>query len=96
LITITSRGGSGIFSMGGGIIIIFNKLSIICFGTTINEDWDQALEIKCRIEIGREVFRKMSKVFKCHDFILFYLSFATKIRLLKCYVFSVLLYGVET
>jgi len=33
----------------------------------------------------------MSKVFKCHD-----LSFGTKIRLLRCYVFSVLLYGVKT
>lgn len=33
----------------------------------------------------------MPKVFKCHD-----LSFATKIKLLKSYVLSVLLYGVET
>uniref|UniRef100_A0A8D8UV31 Uncharacterized protein n=1 Tax=Cacopsylla melanoneura TaxID=428564 RepID=A0A8D8UV31_9HEMI len=33
----------------------------------------------------------MSKVFKSHD-----LSLETKIRLLRCYVYSVLLYGVET
>jgi len=34
----------------------------------------------------------MSKVFKCHD-----LSFGTKIRLLRCYVYYVLLlYGAET
>jgi hypothetical protein len=33
----------------------------------------------------------MSKLFKCHD-----LPFATEIRLLRCYVFSVLLYAVKT
>jgi hypothetical protein len=60
-------------------------------GTTINEDCDHSLEIKCRIERAREAFRKMSKVFKCHD-----LSFVTKIRLLRCCVFFGLLYGVET
>jgi len=60
-------------------------------GTTINEDLNHSLEIKYRIERARKAFRKMSKAFKYHD-----LSFGTKIRLLRCYVFSVLLYGVET
>lgn len=30
-------------------------------GTTINDDWDHSIEIKCKIE---KAFRKMSKVFK--------------------------------
>lgn len=60
-------------------------------GTKISETWDHSLEIKCRIERARAAFLKMSKLFKCHD-----LSLPTKIRLLRCYVFPVLLYGVES
>lgn len=60
-------------------------------GATINSDWEHSLEIKCRIEKSRTAFIKMSKLFRTHD-----LSLSTKIRLLKCYVFPVLLYGVES
>jgi len=80
--------------LGGHLIIKNKRIEKVqrfkYLGTTINEDWDHLLEIKCRIERAREAFRKMSQVFKCHD-----LSFAIQIRLLRCYVFSVLLYGVE-
>lgn len=44
-------------------------------GAITNKDWDPPLEIKCKK--AREKFRKMLKVFKCHD-----LSLVTKIRLL--------------
>jgi len=52
-----------------GHLIIKNKrieqvLQFKYLGTTINEDWDHSLEIKCRIERVREAFRKMSKVFQ--------------------------------
>lgn len=60
-------------------------------GTTINENWDNSQEIRCRIEKARSVFIKMSPLFKSHN-----LSLHMKLRLLRCYVFSVLLYGVET
>lgn len=59
-------------------------------GTCINESWDNSQEVKCRIAIARNVFNNMSSVFKSHN-----LTLDTKTRLLKCYVFSVLLYGVE-
>ncbi|CAI6350836.1 unnamed protein product [Macrosiphum euphorbiae] len=60
-------------------------------GTVINEQWDNAEEIKCRIGKARDVFNSMSASFKSHD-----LSLHLKIRLLRCYVFSTLLYGAKT
>lgn len=60
-------------------------------GTIINENWDNSQEIRCRIETARSVFIKMSSLFKSHN-----LNLNMKLRLLRCYVFSVLLYGVET
>lgn len=59
-------------------------------GTNINEDWDHLKEIWCCIKKARVAFTKMSKVFKTHN-----LPLETKMRLLRCYVFSVLFYGVE-
>uniref|UniRef100_A0A8D8W5N2 Craniofacial development protein 2 n=2 Tax=Cacopsylla melanoneura TaxID=428564 RepID=A0A8D8W5N2_9HEMI len=60
-------------------------------GTNINEEWDNTLEIKVRIGKARSVFNQMSAVFKTHN-----LNLDTKMRILRCYVFSVLLYGVES
>ena len=60
-------------------------------GTIINENWDNSQEVKFRIGKARSFFQKMSAVFKSHN-----LTLGTKIRLLHCYVYSVLLYGVET
>ncbi|KAL1447598.1 hypothetical protein WDU94_009869 [Cyamophila willieti] len=59
-------------------------------GTNVNEDWDHSREIKIRIEKARSVYNRMKKVFRSHD-----LTMDTKVRLLRCYVFSVLFYGVE-
>ncbi|CAG9836785.1 unnamed protein product [Diabrotica balteata] len=60
-------------------------------GTTINDQWDHSVEIKQKIEKARSAFVRMNKIFKSHN-----LPLKTKIRLLRCYVFTVLLYGVES
>ncbi|CAG9837229.1 unnamed protein product [Diabrotica balteata] len=60
-------------------------------GTIINESWDDTQQIKCRIGKTKSAFLIIRFVFKSHD-----LTIETKIRLLKCYVYSVFLYGVET
>uniref|UniRef100_A0A8D9EV91 Craniofacial development protein 2 n=1 Tax=Cacopsylla melanoneura TaxID=428564 RepID=A0A8D9EV91_9HEMI len=60
-------------------------------GTIVNESWDNSQEIKCRIGRARIFFNSMHAAFKSHD-----LTLETKMRLLRCYVFSVLLYGVES
>ena len=59
-------------------------------GTNLNDRWDHSTEIKQRIEKARIAFVKFAKIFKSRD-----LPLTTKIRLLRCYVFSILLYGVE-
>lgn len=57
----------------------------------INENWDNSQEIRCRIEKARAAFIKMNTLFKSHN-----LNMEIKLRLLRCYVFSILLYGAET
>uniref|UniRef100_A0A8D8VWR7 Uncharacterized protein n=1 Tax=Cacopsylla melanoneura TaxID=428564 RepID=A0A8D8VWR7_9HEMI len=57
----------------------------------LNEQWDQSQEIKIRIVKARAAFNQMSKLFKTHN-----LNIDFKIRLLRCYIFSILLYGVES
>jgi hypothetical protein len=60
-------------------------------GTIVNEQWDHSQEIKSRIEKARGAFNNMSRLFKSHN-----LDLNIKVRLLRCYVFSVLYYGVES
>jgi hypothetical protein len=60
-------------------------------GTTVNEQWDHSQEIKCRIEKARSAFNNMAKLFKSHN-----LNLEIKVRLLRCYIFSILYYGVES
>lgn len=60
-------------------------------GCWLNEQWTCEQEIRCRIEIARSAFIKYKKVFCCRD-----LNLDLRLRFLKCYVWSVLLYGVET
>lgn len=57
-------------------------------GTNINEQWGHSTEIRTRIEKARAAFIQMKKVLTGRD-----LSLQTKIRLLRCYIFSTLLYG---
>lgn len=59
-------------------------------GSNVNSQWDHSIEIKQRIAKARSAFIRMGTVFRGRD-----LPLKTKSRLLECYVFSVLLYGVE-
>ncbi|CAG9840837.1 unnamed protein product [Diabrotica balteata] len=56
----------------------------------LNENWDMGKEIRIRIEKARAAFFKMKKLL-CENNI----TLNLKIRLVKCYVFSTLLYGVK-
>ncbi|CAG9833270.1 unnamed protein product [Diabrotica balteata] len=60
-------------------------------GTIINEEWTNNQEIRARTAKARSIFNRMGAFFKSHN-----LSLDTKARTLRCYVFSVLLYGVES
>uniref|UniRef100_A0A8D9DVR2 Craniofacial development protein 2 n=1 Tax=Cacopsylla melanoneura TaxID=428564 RepID=A0A8D9DVR2_9HEMI len=59
-------------------------------GTRVNSNSEYYPEIKIRIEKARSAFLKMRPILSSHD-----LSLDTRVRLLKCYVFPILLYGVE-
>lgn len=59
-------------------------------GTIINEDWKQDAEIKSRIEQARQAFIKMKPLLCCTDF-----SIPLRKRILKCYIFPIVLYGTE-
>ena len=48
-------------------------------------------EIKRRINIAKRTFQQKSKLLTSYD-----LSHATKIRLVKCYIWAIFLYGCET
>lgn len=60
-------------------------------GSTVGDQWDHSLEIKCRIEKARAAFMKMANLFRSHD-----LNLSMKMRVARSYVFPVLLYGAET
>lgn len=71
-------------------ILIERVDKITYLGCQLNENWDLSKEIIIRIEKARSIFTKMRNVLCSHD-----LSLDLKIRILRCYVFSTLLYGVE-
>ncbi|CAH2234846.1 jg13248 [Pararge aegeria aegeria] len=61
----------------------------------VNNKVDHSIEINCRIEQARaasRASRKMESILLCDR----NLSLPLRTRVLRCYVFSVLLYGVET
>ncbi|CAG9830038.1 unnamed protein product [Diabrotica balteata] len=60
-------------------------------GTIINEEWTNNQEIRASIAKARSTFNRMGAFFKSHN-----LSLDTKVRMLGCYVFFVLLYGVDS
>ena len=59
-------------------------------GSMVNSNWDQSVEVRCRIEKARTVFNKMKTFFVSRN-----LSLKLKIRMVRCYILPVLLYGVE-
>ena len=64
--------------------------TVTYLGCTLNKDWDHSREIRCRIEKARGTFKKMRNIL-CN----LSLNIHTRIRILKCYVLSTLLYGAE-
>ena len=60
-------------------------------GCIINDNIDHELEIRCRIEQARTAYFKMKKVLTCKD-----MKLNLRVRLAKCYIFSTLLYGMES
>lgn len=64
---------------------------IVYLGQLLSDDWDHSKEIKRRIEIARNTFIRMKKILCGRD-----LSLTLRMRMVRCYVFSVLLYGVES
>jgi hypothetical protein len=71
-------------------ILIDHVESYVYLGTNVNAKWEQATEIKARIERARAAFSNMKKLLISRD-----LSLPLKLRLVKCYIFPILLYGVE-
>ena len=63
----------------------------VYLGQTVTEDGKCDSAIKQRIEIARSVFMKMDKILCCRK-----LNFELRCRIWKCYIWSTLLYGVET
>ncbi|CAH1722266.1 unnamed protein product [Aphis gossypii] len=69
-----------------------DRVKQYCYlGTTVNEKWNKTQEIKSHIGKGRTPFNKMSVIFKNHNLII-----KTKMRYIRCYVFSELLNSVES
>ncbi|XP_013772531.1 uncharacterized protein LOC106457643 [Limulus polyphemus] len=65
--------------------------NFIQLGHMSTEDAKSEVEIQRRIEIARSAFNNMSKVLTSSNFII-----TTRMKLVKCYVWSILLYGAET
>ena len=63
----------------------------VYLGQTVTEDGKCDTAIKQRIEIARSVFMKMEKILCCRS-----INFELRCRIWKCYIWSTLLYGVET
>lgn len=60
-------------------------------GCWLTEDLDPDLEVQTRIEIARTTFMNMQKLLTNRS-----LNLTTRYRFVQCYIFSTLLYGVET
>ena len=60
-------------------------------GYTLTSDGKCRTEIKKRIALAKASFQKMSTILKIRN-----ISFSTKLKVLKTYVWSILLYGCET
>ena len=57
-------------------------------GALMTKDGRSEKEIKRRISIAKRTFQQKSKLLTSHD-----LSYATKIRLVKCYIWATFLYS---
>jgi len=66
------------------------KAKFTYLGCTLNGDWDHSQEIKHRIEIARSTFMQMRPLLSGRN-----LNPALKKRIVMCYIYSILLYGLE-
>ena len=64
---------------------------MVYLGSITTEDGKSEVEIKRRIEIARNAFNNMKSVLSSRN-----IRLHIRMRLIKCYVWSTLLYGVET
>lgn len=60
-------------------------------GQWLTEEWALRDELRARIEVARGAFNNMKRVLCSRD-----LSFALRWRMVQCYIFSTVLYGVES
>jgi hypothetical protein len=72
-------------------IIIERVMSFKYLGSWLNESWNCDKEIRCRIEAARTSFQKFKNVL-CNNQV----NIKSRLRFLKCYVWSILLYCSET
>lgn len=82
--------GNGNLQFTANNVALTMAETVTYLGCTLNSDWDHSREIKGRIEKARGTFNKMRNVL-CN----LSLNIHTRIRILKCYVLSTLLYGAE-
>nr|CAH7735633.1 unnamed protein product [Callosobruchus chinensis] len=59
-------------------------------GSMVDDQWNPELEIRCRTEQARATFLKLKKFLTNRN-----LNFKLRCRMIKCYVWAVLLYGAE-
>lgn len=64
--------------------------AITYLGCYVNENWEAEKEIRIRIEKARSTFQKMKRVLCSRS-----LNLNLRMRLVRCYIFSILLYGAE-
>lgn len=76
-------------SLNGSAIERVNQFKYL--GSIITESLEPDIEIKSRIEIARTTFKRMRSLFCNKD-----LNLKLRQRMVRCYVWSVLLYGVES
>ncbi|KAG1659484.1 Leucine-rich repeat-containing G-protein coupled receptor 5 [Nymphon striatum] len=70
---------------------IKQTLSMVYIGHMVTEDGKNSIEIKRRIAIAKDAFNNMANILTSRN-----LKMETKKRLVKCYIWSTLLYGAET
>nr|CAH7728610.1 unnamed protein product [Callosobruchus chinensis] len=73
--------------LNGKQIERINKFKYL--GSMVDDQWNPELEIRCRIEQARATSLKLKNLTNRN------LNFKLRYRMVKCYVWSVLLYGAE-
>ena len=59
-------------------------------GSMVNSNWDQSVEVRCRIEKARTVFNKMKTFFVNRN-----RSLKLKNGMVRCYILPVFLYAIK-